>query len=116
LQQKRSRANSFLGASFSNWKRRFFVLRNGFISYYESFDEKSEEAKGQKGKMSLINANIVESPENTAEDSRRIYISGSSAEAESDLLMEADTVHLADKWKKAVREHCKYATVHKRYI
>jgi hypothetical protein len=104
--KKQSRGKNML---MTNWRRRYFILESGKLSYYENYDENSGKESNFKGSLVLIGAEVLDEEKKGIETQKRIYIlSGHSTE--HDILVQAADAAIAEKWKAAIRLHIRYAT------
>jgi len=91
------------GHIIRNWKKRFFVVSEGVLSYYVD-----EDRKDLKGEMPLKNKDLTS-------DATRLLITmtpGAPADgsgAQKDLLMEATSPQDAAVWAEALSNHIKFA-------
>jgi len=102
---KRSRGRSLI--SFSNWQKRYFVLENGRLGYYD--DNSTYE---EKGAINLLGVTVHPHPEKFCDDrqpNRLIALSIRSTDS-CDLLLEAESGDITDQWKISLNEHIRYAT------
>lgn len=87
-----------------NWKKRFFVLADGKISYY--VDEIPEHPFGSnlKGEMSLVNTELLE--DHTRANEKQIFIV--SYNGENNILMETENAADSKEWIAAIKNHIQY--------
>mmetsp|Transcript_34063 Transcript_34063/g.70329 ORF Transcript_34063/g.70329 Transcript_34063/m.70329 type:complete len:420 (+) Transcript_34063:115-1374(+) len=88
-----------------NWKRRFFILNRGHISYYEKELTQAPYGDSLKGELHLANTEII--IENKKYNEKQIFVVSFSGEY--NLLMEADSTEEADAWVDAIELHIKHA-------
>lgn len=91
------------GHVMRTWRRRYFVLDMGILSYFEKEGEEKGFGTGQKGCINLCGAEVKWSP-----GLDRLYVTA-GGEASKDLLVQADTEDIAAEWNKALRQHIRYA-------
>ena len=96
---------------YRSWKRRYFVLELGKITYFEGPNPLNLPSYGEslKGEMRLMNAHVSEPKKDNDKLKKRILISGGEG-IETDLLVEADNDKDAKEWLDALRQHCRYAS------
>ena len=56
---KKGRGESNSIFSRSNWKKRWFILDGGYLTYYENFDKTKNEAVNKKGTVPVIGCQLV---------------------------------------------------------
>jgi len=88
-----------------NWKKRFFVLNAGVITYYEKEINEFPFGDSLKGELNLANTEVIE--ENKKYNEKQIFIV--SFNGEYNLLMETESADDADDWIIEIRDHIKYA-------
>jgi hypothetical protein len=104
-----------LGHVLKNWKKRFFVLEMGRLTYFEKPSGKDVPPYGvsQKGCMVLTNVQLQESVqegERNSEVLNQIYLV--HEDSGKDLLLSAADYQDAQRWKDALQAHILFATVH----
>jgi hypothetical protein len=104
-----------LGHRMKNWKKRFFVLEMGRLTYFEKPSGKDTSPYGvsQKGCMVLTNVQLQESDqdaERNADVLNQIYLL--HEDTGKDLLLSAADYQDAQRWKEALQAHILFATVH----
>ena len=79
---------------FKSWKKRYFVLENGLLSYYESDSNDPPYGTHLKGQMSMRGARLdVYYDTGGVRDEKRLYIAGGGQE--NDMLLEASSRSIA---------------------
>lgn len=103
---KESRGNSMMSAvKLKTWNKRFFVLEDGILSYYEGFDEVENKALNFKGRLDLQGSRLVSAePYTGGNKGNFIAISDGNGDTCA-LLIEADSAEKAEKWQKVIQEH-----------
>lgn len=104
-----------LGHLMKNWRKRFFVLEMGRLTYFEKPSGKDAPPYGvnQKGCMVLTNVQLQESDQESERNSNvlnQIYLV--NEDSGKDLLLSASDYQDAQRWKEALQAHILFATVH----
>lgn len=100
-----------------NWKRRYFVVDNGLLCYFEKKLEVPPFGVNKKGECSLKGATacIATSDKfadgNAAEKAKRIVITTSDASSDKSMLIEAMDEEEADEWIQSIQAHIEYANL-----
>lgn len=98
------------GHIIRNWKRRYFVLEAGRLTYYQSAVEEGYTRTGTKllGSMALTGVDMeVDKHVNAAwEDVGRVYISDVVTGVDLMLQIPADVIEM---WMKGLQEHLEFA-------
>lgn len=89
-----------------NKQNRFFVLRQGLLSYYVNSIPEEPFGETLKGSISLGQATI--SKDKKSYSSTQIFLSPSSQNQENSLLMEFNTGEETEEWKEAIELHIQY--------
>lgn len=105
------------GGLIKNWQRRYFVLNDGKISYFEKRAESPPYGEGFKGSMPITATTVCvwASDEkgadagNHEEARRRLYIKDSASKDEKDMLVETEDDLDAREWKEAIGKHIEHA-------
>ena len=93
---------------FKSWKKRYFVLENGLISYYESDMEIPPYGVRLKGQMSMRGARLdVYYDTGGVRDEKRLFVAGGGAE--NDMLVEGTNSFEIRQWSVALEQHIKFA-------
>lgn len=96
---------------FKSWKKRYFVLENGLISYYESESEQRPYGVKLKGQMSMRGARLdVYYDTGGIRDEKRLFVAGGGQE--NDMLLEGTNVFEIGEWSIALEQHIKFANEH----
>ena len=106
------------GGLIKNWQRRYFVLNDGKLSYFEKRSEAPPYGEALKGAMALTATTVCcwASEEKGAdagnhdESRRRLYMKDSASKDEKDMLIEAEDELDAKEWLDAVAKHIQYAS------
>lgn len=98
-----------------SWRKRFFVLEMGRLTYFEKPSGKDASPYGvnQKGCMVLTNVQLQESDQDAERNSdilNQIYLV--NVDNGKDLLLSASDYQDAQRWKDALQAHILFATVH----
>jgi hypothetical protein len=98
-----------------SWRKRFFVLEMGRLTYFEKPSGKDASPYGvsQKGCMVLTNVQLQESDQESERNSdvlNQIYLV--NEDSGKDLLLSAADYQDAQRWKEALQAHILFATVH----
>lgn len=98
-----------------SWRKRFFVLEMGRLTYFEKPSGKDASPYGvnQKGCMVLTNVQLQESDQDSERNSdmlNQIYLV--NIDSGKDLLLSAADYQDAQRWKEALQAHILFATVH----
>lgn len=104
-----------LGHVIKSWKKRYFVLEMGRLTYYEKQSNKDIPPYGinQKGCLVLTNVQLQESDQDNDKNNEglnQIYLV--HIDTGKDLLLSADDYSEAQRWKEALRSHILFATIH----
>jgi hypothetical protein len=104
-----------LGHLMKSWRKRFFVLEMGRLTYFEKPSGKDTSPYGvnQKGCMVLTNVQLQESDQESERNSdvlNQIYLV--NEDSGKDLLLSAADYQDAQRWKEALQAHILFATVH----
>lgn len=90
-----------------NWKRRYFVLRDGVLAYYESPDPFPPYGKKKKGEIVLKGYKV------TSSTSINLYVycdDAASTGEDKDMHLETENSSERDRWLSALKEHAAYAS------
>jgi hypothetical protein len=108
------------GHIVSNWKRRYFVLFEGKLTYYEDAAESPPYGSGLKGEFVLANA-TVRLETTPASDGGKGRGSGSKTPlyrlvlthtpSKKQLVMESPDEREQNSWAFAISEHINFATL-----
>lgn len=92
-----------------NWKRRFFVLEQGRLTYFEKTSGKEQPPYGinPKGCLVVGGMELQEPEEPTEEDRTKIYLI--DVNTGKDLLVSAASESEASMWKEALYKHISFA-------
>ena len=83
---------------FGNWRKRYFVLENGQITYYKDLEKTM-----RKGTMSLEDVTISTE---TRYQGRNLYlIRGANLYHELDMLIKTPNEEITQEWSKSINEH-----------
>ena len=85
------------GHRVKNWKRRFFVLKNGLLSYYESQTTQNK----IKGSISVSNASIVIFP---VERFLKEFVFAITSSTGDVLVLQADTIEEFNDWVSLLQQ------------
>lgn len=94
------------GHMFHTWKRRYFVLLDGELAYYEGPSDSPPFGTKNRGSITLRDVTIDCS--NGKLGKRRIYIAGEVGT--KDLLLEAESESERERWREALQAHASYAS------
>jgi len=99
------------GHDVRNWRKRYFVLESGRLSYYEKSSGKNEHPYGSriKGSLSLqyVVAHLGEEKDTHDSHGNRIYLVDNSSGA--DLLISAADYEEAVLWNSLINKHIQFA-------
>lgn len=87
-----------------NWKKRYFVLKNGKISYYENESKQFPNGEGLKGELNLMNTELELHDEGGKQQILIVAFNG-----ENSLLIETETETETNRWAIALKQHIRYA-------
>jgi hypothetical protein len=92
---------------FKNWKRRYFVLELGLISYYEN-----DTLETMRGQMELGGATLEDYFDRGTSSmvADRIFING--CKTEHDMLIECETFDNCNLWRTHLAEHIAFANAY----
>jgi hypothetical protein len=100
---------------FKSWKKRYFVLENGLMSYYEGDLEQPPYGSKLKGQMSMRGARLdVYYDTGGIRDEKRLYVAGGGAE--NDVLLEGTNSFEIRQWSVALEQHISFANDHPEYV
>ena len=88
-----------------NWQNRFFIIQEGLLKYYESYDAEKFFPIKEKGHLYLQDASLKPAVDNSP---NQLLISSGISE-DNDLLVEAESHNALIEFKKAILDHIKYA-------
>jgi protein-S-isoprenylcysteine O-methyltransferase Ste14 len=87
-----------------NWKKRYFVLKYGKLSYFEDEAKQFPLGVGLKGELNLMNTELELQEDH---GKQQIYIVAFNGE--NSLLIETDTEAETNRWTNALKHHIRFA-------
>jgi hypothetical protein len=100
---------------FKSWKKRYFVLENGLMSYYESDLDLPPYGSKLKGQMSMRGARLdVYYDTGGIRDEKRLYVAGGGAE--NDVLLEGTNSFEIRQWSVALEQHISFANERPEFV
>jgi hypothetical protein len=96
------------GHVVKNWKRRYFVLAHGIVTYYVEPSSAEPYGINEKGRISLHEYVLIQGF--TGKEERNIMLSHKEV-ITKDLLLVCETIEDRIAWEKAFSEHIEYAVL-----
>jgi hypothetical protein len=94
---------------FKNWKKRYFTVELGLVSYFENEAEDPPYGKSLKGQMSLRGASLEDYYDSSGNrDDKKVYVVAGEV-GENDLLVEATNAFDARQWSICFDQHITFA-------
>ena len=107
--EKYSRSRRMFSFLYRNWKKRFFVVKDGKIMYYE-FHEEGHGPTGYKGFLSLYGATLIPDAEKFSNGSDGVYLGLSLDNGVTcELLLKVDDSVKRTKWCRSLRGQIEFA-------